>query len=115
MEGFLKETQSNLTVAASYEDLCEKVTQEILAFSLERIAALKSFTMVLSGGSTPRGVYRCMSNSPYRDEFDWRRIHFFWGDERWVPREDERSNYRMAADALFKNLEIPSENIHPIQ
>ncbi len=100
-------------VTGSYEDLCAKVTSEILNLSEEKIALNGRFTIVLSGGSTPRGIYQYMASS-YRDKFQWEKIHFFWSDERWVSPADSKSNYRMACKALLNHVDIPSINIHPI-
>ncbi len=72
------------------------------------------FTMALSGGSTPAGLFRRMSSNTYRDQFRWNQMHFFWGDERWVPPTDSRSNFRMTQEALLDPAKIPAENIHPV-
>jgi len=108
-------TQTKMNIADNYEDLCRKATQEILDFSTMKIASRNQFSMVLSGGSTPKGVYQCMAGSFYRNKFRWDKMHFFWGDERWVPPEDQASNYRMVAEALLTKVNIPSENIHQIK
>lgn len=108
-------TQSKINISNNYEDLCEKVTQEILAFSNKKFLTQEKFTIVLSGGSTPKGIYRCMASAPYLDKFNWERMYFFWGDERGVPPEDQRSNFRMVSEALLAKVKIPSGNIHPIQ
>jgi len=104
----------NVNVADDYDDLCKKVTQEILVLSDQKIAAQQKFTIALSGGSTPKGVYQCMASPAYKDKFQWEKIHFFWSDERWVPYDDPKSNYRMVSQALLTKVHIPSENIHPI-
>jgi 6-phosphogluconolactonase len=70
--------------------------------------------IALSGGSTPRGLYTLLAQPPYREKFPWARTHWFWGDERFVPHGDPRSNYRMAYDAMFAHAPAPSANIHPI-
>ena len=108
-------TRPEINIVANYEDLCEKVTQEILDLSNKKIALQNQFSIVLSGGSTPKGIYQCMAGPLYRNKFRWEKMHFFWGDERWVPPEDQRSNYRMVSEALLTKVNIPSENIHPIQ
>jgi 6-phosphogluconolactonase len=108
-------TKPEINIAGNYEDLCEKVTQEILGLSNKKIALQGQFSVVLSGGSTPKGIYQCMASPSYRNKFRWDKIHFFWGDERWVPPEDQRSNYRMVSEALLTKVNIPPENIHPIQ
>jgi len=108
-------TRPEISIASSYEMFCEQVTQEILAFSNKKIAARGQFTVVLSGGVTPKGVYECMAGPSYREKFQWNKIHFFWSDERWVPPEDQKSNYRMVSETLLSKVRIPSGNIHPIQ
>jgi 6-phosphogluconolactonase len=108
-------TPPKINMADNYEDLCEKVVQEILCFSNETIETQGRFTMVLSGGSTPKGIYQCMASDFYRNKFDWEKIHFFWGDERWVPPEDPKSNYRMVSEALLTKIKILPGNIHRIQ
>ncbi len=72
-----------------------------------------SFTIALSGGSTPRGAYELLARN-YRDTLRWEDVHFFWGDERYVPHDSPQSNYRMARRAMLDELPIPDRNIHPI-
>ncbi len=107
--------QPKVNIADNYEDFCEKVTQEILIVSNEKIETQGKFTIVLSGGATPKGIYQRMASASYRERFNWEKIHFFWSDERWVPPEDLKSNYRMASEALLAKVKIPSRNINPIQ
>jgi 6-phosphogluconolactonase len=66
----------------------------------------------LTGGSTPKPVYRRLAAEPYRSELPWSRCHWFWGDERFVAFEDERSNARMACAAFLDQLPVPRNNIH---
>lgn len=70
----------------------------------------------LSGGSTPRALYRLLADpaSPYRDRIAWEAIHFFWGDERHVPPDDPDSNFRMAREALLDRVPVPSAHIHRV-
>ncbi len=70
------------------------------------------FTVALSGGSTPQSLYRQLALSPYREAFPWARTHLFWGDERFAPHEDVRSNYRMVQEALLAHVPIPPANVH---
>jgi 6-phosphogluconolactonase len=73
------------------------------------------FSLVLSGGSTPRGLYQLLAQHPYRSQVDWHKVDFFWGDERSVPPDDPRSNYRMACGAMLDQLGVPAERIHRIE
>ena len=72
------------------------------------------FSVALSGGGTPQHAYEILSRPPFLNEVDWSRVHVFWGDERCVPPDDSRSNFRMARDALLRHVPIPSPQIHPI-
>ena len=75
---------------------------------------LESFTIALPGGSTPRGLFRLLAESPYTTRINWGRLQLFWTDERCVPPDDPRSNYRMAAEELLERIPIPTGNIHRI-
>jgi 6-phosphogluconolactonase len=108
-------SQPELKILDDYQRLCEDVTQEILRLSNKKISKQDRFTIVLSGGLTPKGIYQRMAGTDYRDKFRWEKIHFFWSDERWVTFEDQESNYRMVSQALLTKVKIPSANIHPIQ
>lgn len=79
----------------------------------ERIAAAPArFRLALSGGSTPRFLYRLLASDRVR--IDWTRLELFWGDERFVPHDHPDSNYRMAREELLSRVEIPPTQIHPI-
>ena len=77
-------------------------------------AAKGHFRVSLSGGSTPRRLYQLLAGPPYIDVFPWPRTHWFWGDERFVPPDDQQSNYRMVREALLSRAPIPAANIHRI-
>ena len=87
-------------------------------FFLQAIAAVDThgrFTVALSGGSTPRGMYELLATDPtWRAQLPWERIHFFWGDERYVPPDHADSNFRMANEVLLSVAPVPAENIHRI-
>lgn len=71
-----------------------------------------SFTLVLSGGGTPRLLFSKLASDPYKNKIDWKRIHLFWGDERAVPFDDDRNNAKMAYDMLINNIDIPATQVH---
>jgi 6-phosphogluconolactonase len=68
-------------------------------------------SIVLTGGSTPGAAYRHAS----RLEPDWSKVTLWWGDERCVPPDDERSNYRLAKETLLDELAVPPSAIHRIR
>ena len=71
-------------------------------------------TVALSGGATPQRLYELLAEPPRRDRMPWERIHWFWGDERFVPPDHPDSNYRMAREAMLSRVAIPPGNIHPV-
>jgi 6-phosphogluconolactonase len=73
------------------------------------------FSICLSGGSTPQRLYKLFACTPYRQRMPWERIHWFWGDERFVPWGHAESNYHMAQSAFLAHAPVPPENIHGIQ
>ena len=73
------------------------------------------FTVALSGGTTPKRVHEFLAQGVFRDNVPWEKVHVFWGDERWVPMDDPRSNARMAFDTLLDFVPIPRQQIHPIR
>ncbi len=73
-----------------------------------------NFAVALSGGSTPRALYALLAGPDYIQDFPWTRVHWFWGDERFVPPDDAQSNYRMAREAMLSHAPVPPSNIHPI-
>lgn len=72
-------------------------------------------SLVLSGGSTPRGVYAALANGDgLPTPVPWRQVHVFWGDERHVPPDHPDSNYRMAHEALLRHVDVRGDHVHRI-
>lgn len=79
------------------------------------LASDRAFAVSLSGGTAPRRLYECLAAPPVAARLPWSRVHWFWGDERFVPRDHPDSNYRMARDALLSRAPVPEANIHAVQ
>ncbi|MBO0763701.1 MAG: 6-phosphogluconolactonase [Hyphomicrobiaceae bacterium] len=104
-------SEARLEVLADAEALARHVAGWLVAAAVQ---SDRSFAVALSGGSTPRRLYELLASSPYGDAFPWARTHWFWGDERFVPRHSAVSNYRMVRDAMLSRAPVPPANIHPI-
>ena len=78
------------------------------------IAAKGPFRVSLSGGSTPKALYELLAADDFNRRFPWRRVTWYWGDERFVPYDHPDSNYRMAREAMLAKVPAPPENIHPV-
>ena len=79
------------------------------------ITARGRFTIALSGGGTPKPIYARLATADYQDRIAWEKVHVFFSDERCVPPDDTRSNYRMVREAWFDHSSIPADNIHRIR
>jgi len=81
---------------------------------LARIAANRGRVAIcLTGGSSPKQLYRLLATEPYRSRIPWDRVHWFIGDERFVGAADPLHNMGMARRA-FLDACAPAANIHPI-
>ncbi|HLZ01333.1 MAG TPA: 6-phosphogluconolactonase [Bradyrhizobium sp.] len=67
----------------------------------------------LTGGSSPKALYELLATDAYRARIPWPRVHWFIGDERFVPSSDSRNNMAVAG-ATFLDRFAPAANIHPI-
>jgi len=97
------------------EELSRRAAEEFCRRA-EEASARGIFSVVLSGGSTPRRLYALLASKsePYRARVPWEKTHFFWSDEREVPPSDSRSNYRMAREAMLARAQVPRRNVHRI-
>jgi 6-phosphogluconolactonase len=96
-------------------ELSRAAAEEIASSAEAAIASGGRFTIALSGGSTPRPVYRRLAEEPYRERIHWDRVHVFWGDERHVPPDHPDSNFGMAHDELLSKVPLPADNIYRVR
>ncbi len=78
---------------------CEKIKKQ----AFKKIKEKGNFTLVLSGGKTPKIIFNELISN-YRKSIDWSKTFFFWLDERCIHPEDERSNFKLAYDHLISKL-----------
>jgi 6-phosphogluconolactonase len=97
------------------DELARDVAERFIQISNEAVSQRGTAIIALAGGSTPKRLYQLIASDGYRDRIPWDRIHFFLGDERYVPLNHEDSNYRMVREALFDHINIPQGNLHPVQ
>jgi 6-phosphogluconolactonase len=103
-----------LEVLPTPEALAERAARLAAEIGQAARADRRRFSLVLSGGHTPRLTYQKLAQPPLRDEMPWSECEVFWGDERWVPPADSRSNAHMAEQVLLSQVPLPSAQIHPI-
>lgn len=81
---------------------------------LAKAPADRPFTVVLSGGSTPRLLFRELAASLPDPARAWSRVHWFWGDERPVPPDHPDSNFHLAREEWLAKLAPPPDHVHRI-
>lgn len=104
-----------LRVYADLETLTRAAADDITALLTTQANPHRAFTVALSGGGTPRGLYELLAQPPYAHRLPWPQMHFFWGDERCVSTDHPESNYGQAQQALLRHVPIPVENIHRVR
>ena len=71
-------------------------------------------TVVLTGGTVGIGTLRAVAESAAAPAVNWRRVNFWWGDERFVAHDDPDRNARQSREALLDHVPVPAENIHEV-
>jgi 6-phosphogluconolactonase len=107
-------TSARVVVYKDTTELAKGAADYILSAIGQTLTRQERFSLVLSGGSTPKAVYALLGQPPLVEQVSWSKVHFFWGDERCVPPDHADSNYRMAYETLLAQLALPPKNIHRI-
>ena len=92
--------------------MSDKLAAWICNYIADTLTHQQFFTLVLSGGSTPKLLFEKLASAEYLNKIDWIRLQIFWGVERVVPFTDERNNAKMAFDILLDHIDIPTNQIH---
>src|SRR5262249_23107827 len=90
------------------ESLAVAAADEFARSAAEAIGKRGLFHVALSGGSTPRALYRRLTKAPHRGAVAWESVRFFFGDERCVPPDSERSNFRVARAEALRPARVPA-------
>lgn len=103
--------QRRVIIAQDAQALAETAAARLLA----RIEQTPHPAMIcLTGGTTPKQLYQLLATSPWRERIPWPRVHWFFGDDRFVPQDDELSNSGMAR-RTFLDACAPPQNVHAIR
>lgn len=80
----------------------------------QAVAEHGRFVFGLTGGRSPRALYRLLAQSPLREGMPWALTHVIWGDERCVPAEDAENNAHLATTLLLAQVPVPAGQIHRV-
>ncbi len=99
-------------IYADGDELSRAYAEWLLNFIRQELVTKDRLVIALSGGSTPKKLFRLLAAEPYRSGIDWSKLHFFWGDERFVPYTDDRNNAKMAFDELLGKVPVNTDQVH---
>jgi len=102
----------NVIIKKNSDELSREFAGWLIDHIKKKLQHQSRFTLVLSGGSTPKKVYQLLASDKYKNKIDWNKLHFFWGDERYVPFSDDRNNARMAFENLLDHVPVRNEQVH---
>jgi len=109
-----KET-TPVEILADVAALTSEAGHLFVRLAQDAVAKRGVFTVVLSGGSTLKGLYTSMATDKrLRAAIPWSNIHLFFGDERHVPPDSPDSNFRMGNEATLQRLSSVWTHIHCI-
>ncbi|MGC7561126.1 6-phosphogluconolactonase [Pasteurella sp. PK-2025] len=101
----------NTKIFDTAQQAVEHIAQEFITYSQQP----RPVHISLSGGSTPKLLFKTLAKSPFAEKVRWENLHFWWGDDRMVEPKDPESNYGEVQKLLFDHISIPAENIHRIR
>ena len=104
------QSHRQIIVADDAAALAETAARRLIA----RVDAQSRAAVCLTGGSSPQQLYRLLGEKPWRDEVPWDRVHWFIGDDRFVPQSDPLSNMGTVRRVLLDRVRAPQRNIHPM-
>ncbi|TCC21245.1 6-phosphogluconolactonase [Kribbella sindirgiensis] len=106
--------QAELLIHADADDLAYAVASRFITRVVDAQSTGSVAHVVLTGGRVAAVVYRAVAESPARNQIDWQRVEFWWGDERFLPDGDPDRNETQARDALLSHLDVDPARVHPM-
>lgn len=99
-------------VLPDLEAIAEAVAGRFVGTLDRLLAKQQRVHIMLEGGRVHLRTLERIADAAPSAQLDWSRVHFWWGDERWVPLDDPERNDGKARRTLLTGLALPEENIH---
>lgn len=106
--------ETEILVGADIEETVRIAAGQFAALARKVAAESGVVNIALSGGSTPRRLFKILAAEPFTGLLPWNCIHFIWADERNVPPGHPESNYSVARELLLSQVPVPPAHIHRI-
>jgi 6-phosphogluconolactonase len=101
-----------LLVVKDIDTLSREASRIVLSWLADSLGRGGRARVFLSGGSTPKRTYSLLASAISRQGLPAHQMHWYFGDERWVPPTDPQSNERMARETILGPIEAPESTIH---
>jgi 6-phosphogluconolactonase len=108
-------TPPAVRIFSSPEEVARAGARLFVDLAWQAIARSAEFSVALSGGNTPRAMYRLLASRDFRGQVDWSKVQVFWSDERAVPPDHPESNYATALRELLLHVAVPPGNVHRME
>ena len=99
-------------ISKDYDELSETLANWIVEYAGKVLAAKDRFSIVLTGGNSPKKLYSILAGEGYKNKIDWSRTDVFISDERFVPYNDERNNSHMIQNILLDHVAADPAHVH---
>ncbi len=106
--------QAELLIHADADDLAYAVASRLITRVVDAQSTGGVAQVVLTGGRVAAVVYQAVAESPARNQIDWQRVEFWWGDERFLPDGDPDRNETQVREALLSHLDVDPARVHPM-
>lgn len=103
-----------IIVAPTADELGRTAAEVVLESTRAASSPNGMFTIALSGGNTPRALFKSLAAPPFSGQIPWDRMQVFFSDERFVPPDSAESNYHTAQETLLSRVPIPDRFIHRV-
>ena len=108
--------QHDVRILTSLEAIAKRAAQEFVQAATTAVSEKGSFSVALSGGSTPKALYSLLANdAALRAQIPWDRMLLYFGDERSVGPDHADSNFRMATEALISKVPLAADQVFRIK
>ena len=113
---FGKTGPPDVRILSNIDAIAKRAAQEFVQSATKAVSERGSFSVALSGGSTPKILYSLLANdAALRAQLPWDKMYLYFGDERSVGPDDPDSNYRMANETMLSKVPLKPEQVFRVK
>ena len=106
----------DVRILINIDAIAKRAAQDFLQSATQAVSERGSFTVALSGGSTPKALNSLLAtDAALRSQLPWDKMYMYFGDERSVGPDHADSNFRMATETMLSKVPIKPEQVFRIQ